>query len=149
MFEVRRLGPADTELIPEINRMYGEAFEEVDEYISDPPGKARRRELLGNDNIVLIAAFDAGGVIGALTAYVLPKIEQNRSELFLYDLAVRDTHRRRGVATRLIEEARAIARERDVWMMFIQADVGDEAPIALYRKLSVDEGVSHYFDIEP
>ncbi len=149
MFEVRRLGPADTELIPEINRMYGEAFEEVDEYISDPPGKARRRELLGNDNIVLIAAFDAGGVIGALTAYVLPKIEQNRSELFLYDLAVRDTHRRRGVATRLIEEARAIARERDVWMMFIQADVGDEAPIALYRMLSVDEGVSHYFDIEP
>ena len=149
MLEVRRLGPADTELIPEINRMYGEAFAEVDEYISDPPGKERRCELLGNDNMVLIAAFDAGEVIGALTAYVLPKIEQNRSELFLYDLAVRDTHRRRGVATRLIEEARAIARERDVWMMFIQADVGDEAPIALYRMLSVDEGVSHYFDIEP
>ena len=37
-------------------------------------------------------------MIGGLVAYVLPKFEQARSEIYLYDLAVDAAHRQRGVA---------------------------------------------------
>ena len=149
MIDIWRLGPADTALLPEVNRLYGEAFGELDEYLADPPTEARADELLGNDDAVLLVAFDGKRAVGALTAYVLPKFEQNRSELFIYDLAVAEEFRRQGIATRLIREAGHIARGRGVWMMFIQADAADEAPLALYRKLSVSEEVAHHFDIEP
>ncbi|MBV7265880.1 GNAT family N-acetyltransferase [Erythrobacter ani] len=149
MIEIRRLGDADAALLPQVNRLYGEAFGELDEYLGDPPTEAGSNELLSNDDAVLLVALDKARAIGALTAYVLPKFEQNRSELFIYDLAVAEEFRRRGIATRLIREAGNVARGRGVWMMFIQADAGDKAPLSLYRKLSVAEEVAHHFNIEP
>jgi aminoglycoside 3-N-acetyltransferase I len=37
--------------------------------------------------------------VGGLIAYELEKFERARSELYIYDLAVAEDHRRRGVAT--------------------------------------------------
>ena len=54
--------------------------------------------------------------------------------------------RRRGIATALIEELRAIARTSGAWMIFVQADHGDDPAIALYTKLGTSEDVLH-FDI--
>ena len=95
-----------------------------------------------------MAASCDGKVIGGLAAYVLPKFEQARSELYIYDLAVDEVHRRRGVATALIAELRRIAADRGVYVIFVQADHGDEPAIALYTKLGVREDVLH-FDIAP
>jgi aminoglycoside 3-N-acetyltransferase I len=41
---------------------------------------------------------------------------------------------------------RDIARRRGAWVIFVQADYGDEAAIALYTKLGEREDVMH-FDI--
>jgi len=38
-----------------------------------------------------------------LAAYELRKFEQERSEVYIYDLAVASAHRREGIATALIE----------------------------------------------
>lgn len=59
-----------------------------------------------------------------------------------------DTHRRRGVATALIEHLREIAAQRGVWVIYVQADRGDDPAIALYQKLGTREEVLH-FDIAP
>jgi aminoglycoside 3-N-acetyltransferase I len=53
-----------------------------------------------------------GTVVGGLAAYELKKFEQERSEIYIYDLAVREEHRRQGIATALIGELKAIARRR-------------------------------------
>jgi aminoglycoside 3-N-acetyltransferase I len=87
-------------------------------------------------------------VIGALVGYQLDKFEQARSEIYIYDLAVDDPHRRKGVATALIDHLRGIARERGAWVIYVQADYGDDPAIALYTKLGVREDVMH-FDIDP
>lgn len=42
-------------------------------------------------------------VVGGLAAHVLEKFEQDRREIYTYDLAISGAHRRRGVATRLIK----------------------------------------------
>jgi aminoglycoside 3-N-acetyltransferase I len=76
----------------------------------------------------------------------LQKFEQERSEVYIYDLAVAAPHRRRGIATALINELKGVARVRGADIIFVQADLEDEPAIALYTKLGVREDVLH-FDI--
>jgi len=64
------------------------------------------------------------------------------------DLAVREAHRRKGVATSLIEELKKLAVARGAYVIYVQADRGDDAAIALYTKLGTREDVMH-FDILP
>lgn len=86
--------------------------------------------------------------IGGIAAYELKKFEQERSEIYIYDLAVVAAHRREGVATALIKELKKIAAARGAYVIFVQADtaVEDEPAIALYTKLGLREDVLH-FDI--
>ena len=85
---------------------------------------------------------------GALCAYELHKFEQERSEIYIYDLAVATTHRRRGIATALIGKLQEISAARDAWVIFVQADTQPEdgPAIALYNRLGIREEVLH-FDI--
>jgi aminoglycoside 3-N-acetyltransferase I len=50
-----------------------------------------------------------GVVVCGLAAYELKKFEQERSEIYIYDLAVASEHRREGIATALIEKLKEIA----------------------------------------
>jgi aminoglycoside 3-N-acetyltransferase I len=56
--------------------------------------------------------------------------------------------RREGVASALIEELQRIATDIGAWVIYVQADYGDEPAIALYEKLGTREDVMH-FDIAP
>jgi len=94
----------------------------------------------------VLVASNGSEVVGGLVAYELHKLERARSEIYIYDLAVAEAHRRRGIATTLIERLREIARERGAWVVYVQADHGDDPAIALYAKLGVREEVLH-FDI--
>ena len=104
--------------------------------------------LLGSETFIAIAALAGTQVIGGLAAYVLPKFEQARSECYIYDLAVDAGHRRRGVATAMIRQLRELASTRGIYVIFVQADYGDDPAIALYTKLGTREDVMH-FDIMP
>jgi len=89
-----------------------------------------------------------GEVVGGIAAYELRKFEQERSEIYIYDLAVASGHRREGIATALIEKLKEISAVRGAYVIFVQADTGieDEPAIALYTKLGTREDVLH-FDI--
>lgn len=147
-FSLRRLGPADIALIRELNALFGEAFGEVETYTAAPPDDAWLKGLLAKEHVVVLAALEGEALVGGLVAYELDKLERARREVYIYDLAVAATHRRRGVATALIGHLRAIAAERGAWALFVQADHGDHPAIALYEKLGVREDVLH-FDIRP
>ncbi len=87
-------------------------------------------------------------VVGGLAAYELKKFEQERSEIYIYDLAVSSEYRRKGIATALIERLKLIAADRGAYVIFVQADtdIEDEPAIGLYTKLGLREEVLH-FDI--
>lgn len=126
--------------------MFGEAFEEVETYGAARPDAAYLERLLGGDSFIALAAVKGEEVVGGIAAYELPKYEQERSELYLYDLAVAAPHRRQGIATALIEALKRIAARRGAYVVFVQADHGDDPAIALYSKLGAREDVLH-FDI--
>lgn len=128
--------------------LFARAFDHEETYLGRQPDDAYLQRLLAGDQFVAIAAFAGPLVVGGLAGYVLPKFEQARSELYIYDLAVDATHRRLGVATAMIEELKIVAGRRGAYVIYVQADHGDEAAIALYSKLGVREDVLH-FDIAP
>jgi aminoglycoside 3-N-acetyltransferase I len=145
-FTVRRLRAADIGLMRNMLRMLGDAFNEDETFSSNPPGEAYLQRLLGKPDFVALAAMQGADVIGGLMAYELQKFEQERSEFYIYDLAVREDCRRRGVATALIDNLKPIAAASGGYVIFVQADYGDDPAIALYTKLGAREDVMH-FDI--
>jgi aminoglycoside 3-N-acetyltransferase I len=104
--------------------------------------------LLGSGCFIAAAAVEDEHVVGGIAACELHKFEQERSEIHIYDLAVAATHRRRGVATALTDELRRIATARGAWVVYVQAELGDEPAIALCTKLGACEDVLH-LDIAP
>jgi aminoglycoside 3-N-acetyltransferase I len=128
--------------------MFGEAFGEVETYTHKRPSAAYLERLLDSENFIALAALKDGAVVGGLAAYQLRKFEQERSEIYIYDLAVATAYRRQGMATALIEELKIIAAKRGAYVIYVQADRGDAAAVALYTRLGVAEAVLH-FDIEP
>ena len=145
---VRRLGSDDRASMDGLLDLFAEAFDAAEDYSSARPGADYMRRLLANDGFFAVVAEADDRVVGGLAAYELVKFEQERSEIYIYDLAVAEAQRRRGVATALIAELQAIAAARGAWVIYVQADYGDDPAIALYTKLGVREDVMH-FDIPP
>ncbi|CAN1210677.1 AAC(3)-I family aminoglycoside 3-N-acetyltransferase [Tumidithrix helvetica PCC 7403] len=143
---IRQLSANDLTLMEGMLATFGEAFDEVDTYNSSRPSNAYLKRLLNSDNFIALAALKNGSVVGGIAAYELQKFEQERSEIYIYDLAVAAAHRREGIATALIQELKKIAVARAAYVIFVQADIGDDPAIALYTKLGTREEVLH-FDI--
>jgi len=145
--DIRRLTSRDVAAMRDLLRVFAEAFEDPDSYGSHPPSDAYLRGFLDGVNTIVLAKFSAtGAVVGGLVAYVLAKFEQERTEVYIYDLAVIEAHRRRGIATQLIHGLRRIAKERGAYVIYVQADPPDAPAVALYESLGTREDVYH-FDI--
>ncbi len=145
-FTIRRLVSGDVDLVRDMLAVFGQAFEDVHTYTQAQPDQQYLDKLLGSETVVVLIALQGADVVGGLVAYELEKLEQRRSEMYIYDLAVAEQHCRRGVATGLITQVRTIASQRGAHVVFIQADLEDDPAIQLYTKLGVREDVLH-FDI--
>lgn len=143
---IRRLEAGDDDLFGKMLDLFGAVFDDKITYGANRPDAGYVARLLENPAFIALVAIEDGDVVGALAGYELPKFEQARSEFYIYDLAVDERHRRKGVATELIEAMRAAAKAAGGWVVFVQADHGDDPAIALYTKLGVREDVLH-FDI--
>ena len=146
-FSIRLLGPSDVTLMQAMMTYFGDAFEDAKNYGGARPSAAYLKRLLGSNHFIALVALKGGAVVGGIAAYELDKFEQERKEIYIYDLAVASADRREGIATALIQELKKIAAARGAYVVFVQADRGDAPAIALYSKLGTREDVLH-FDIE-
>lgn len=145
-FMIRRLGSADAALLRKLNALFSDAFADPETYAAAPPTEAYLEDLLAKQHVVALVALAGDEVLGGLVAYELDKFERMRREFYIYDLAVAARHRRRHVATDLIAHLRGIAARRGAYVIYVQADYGDDPALALYDKLGAREEVLH-FDI--
>ena len=147
-FTIHSLTSADADRMRALLGVFGDAFEDTPTYRDAQPSTAYLECLLGSASFIALAAMQDDDVIGGLAAYELKKFEQERSEIYIYDLAVAVAQRRRGVASALIDELKRIAAARGAWVIFVQADYGDDPAISLYTEFGEREDVLH-FDIPP
>jgi aminoglycoside 3-N-acetyltransferase I len=146
IFNVRRLARKDVFIMKEMLEVFGTAFSDVETYSGSCPTVEYLEHLLTSDSFIAIAASKDGEIVGGLAAYELRKFERERSEIYIYDLAVAEKHRREGIATSLIVELKRVAMERGAYVIYVQADLSDYPAISLYSKLGVRKDVLH-FDI--
>lgn len=146
-YTYKQLHESDIPLLHGLLRVFGAAFEDVATYQKVMPRSEYLQVLLAKPTFIALVALDADGlVVGGLTAYVLEKFEQERSEVYIYDLAVAEEHRRKGIARNLITELKRIAKEKGAYIIYVQADPPDEPAVKLYQSLGAREDVYH-FDI--
>jgi aminoglycoside 3-N-acetyltransferase I len=146
-YTYKRLGEPDVATLKGLLKVFGEAFNDVATYQDAVPSDEYLKSLLGSRDFIAVAAMAGDEVVGGLAAYVLNKFEQDRREIYIYDLAVAEAHRRKGVATAVISKLKEVGREINAYVIFVQADPGDEPAIKLYESLGTREDV-HHFDIK-
>jgi len=146
-YSYKQLTPSDVKLLKELLKVFDDAFNEVDTYQKAVPSDAYLQTLLSKTHFIALVAMADDEVVGGIAAYELEKFEQDRREIYIYDLAVAEIHRRKGLATGLINELKRLAKERKAYVIYVQADVEDEPAIKLYESLGTKENVLH-FDIQ-
>jgi aminoglycoside 3-N-acetyltransferase I len=109
--------------------MMATVFEEEHEDLSD----SYVDKLLAREDMWILAAFSADEIVGGLTAHVLPLTRIESREIFIYDLAVREDHQRRGVGRLLVNDLRRLALDAGIDDLFVPADNDDAHALEFYR----------------
>lgn len=145
-YKIARLLPSQVVQFRQMNEMFAEVFNDADSYQAKPPGDAYLQRLLQKHHVIALAALDGEKIIAGLVAYVLEKFEQERSEVYIYDLAVHEAYRRQGIARAVIAELKKIAQTIGAWVIYVQADKAEEDLPArrLYESMGEREDVFHY-----
>src|ERR1700755_616217 len=92
-FGVARLSPSDVALLRQLLSVFGKVFDDVDTYGRHQPRQSYLEDMLACGDFIALAALAGDDVVGGLVAYELRKFEQERSEIYIYDLAVDAAHR--------------------------------------------------------
>jgi ribosomal protein S18 acetylase RimI-like enzyme len=97
----------------------------------DGPGDPET--LLSDPRTLMLVAFDGERPVGFALAHELPRRHGDRSKLFVYEVDVAETHRRRGIGSALLARLAELARERGIRVGFVLTDEDNVAANALYR----------------
>ncbi|MCK6546367.1 GNAT family N-acetyltransferase [Myxococcota bacterium] len=129
--EVRRLTVDDAAPARAMFRLFAEVFETEyselgDDYLA---------RILSRPDLWALAAFEDGVVVGGITAHVLMMTRSESSELFIYDLAVRPEHQRRGIGRRLVSALLDAGRAAGITVAFVPADDEDVHALDFYRAI--------------
>lgn len=128
---VQRLTPADRTLAREMFLTMAGVFEVP----AEPLGDAYLDRLLARADFRAFAALDGDRVVGGLRAHVLPMTSSERSELFLYDIAVLPEQQRRGVGRALVDALREMGDAEGIDIVWVPADNEDAHALDFYRAL--------------
>jgi ribosomal protein S18 acetylase RimI-like enzyme len=119
--EIRVLGPGDDATVVAAQHLF------------DGPAKAdATTRFLGEPGSHLLLAYVDGEPAGFVSGVEVTHPDKG-TEMFLYELAVDEAHRRRGHARALIGALAALARERGCTCMFVFVDDDNEVGRAAYR----------------
>jgi aminoglycoside 3-N-acetyltransferase I len=126
-----RLAPGDSAQARALFGLMADVFEEDRGELSDAYVDA----LLGRAKFWAIAAFVGDEIVGGITAHTLPMTRSEVSEIFIYDLAVRRDHQRKGVGRQLVTYLRLAAAAIGIRLVFVPAANDDAHALEFYRAI--------------
>ena len=126
-----RLTAADFTVAGNLFQLMAAVFEEERSPLSD----AYLIRILSQPDFWVLAAYWGDELVGGITAHTLPMSRSESSELFIYDLAVLETHQRKGIGRRLMVDLYSAAQAVGIDDMFVPADNEDEHAVDFYHAL--------------
>jgi ribosomal protein S18 acetylase RimI-like enzyme len=126
---IRRLGSGDDADVMDAADLFDQ-----------PPQQPAVGTFLGSSTHHLLMACRSGRPVGFVTGVEMTHPDKG-TEMFVYELAVAPEERRKGVATALLGELRAIAKGKRCYGMWVLTDEDNVAALAAYRSAGAsDEG---------
>jgi ribosomal protein S18 acetylase RimI-like enzyme len=127
--EVKVLQPGDARILSNV----------AAEVFDNPIDPQLTREFLADPRHHIAVAIDNGQVVGFASGvhYVHP---DKPPEMWINEVGVAPTHRRRGLAKAVLQSLLQIARERNCSSAWVLTDQTNEAAIALYESAGGTEG---------
>ncbi len=126
-----RLQATDEPLARQLFLLIAEVFENETTPLSTP----YLERLLGRPDFWAIAAFAGDRLAGGLTAFTLPLITSESSEIFLYDIAVHPDFQRQGIGRQLVAHLRQAASSEGIESLWVPADNEDQHALDFYHAL--------------
>ena len=117
MTDIRRLAPGDDALVLAAAELF-----------DGPPRPDATAKFLASDDHHLLLALDGGRAVGFVSGVETTHPDKG-TEMFLYELAVAEGARGRGVGRSLVAALAALARQRGCYGMWVLTD--DDNPAAL------------------
>lgn len=143
------LGANDVALMRQAITLFEEVFEEEQE---EPPSAAWLEGLLASDRFVALVAVDDevdNAVVGAATMHLLPNYGNGKQDGYIYDLGVAPGHRRRGIASLLMQALAEDAQTRAIGDLWLQAHGEDVEAVSFYESLGLEADDVKYFEFAP
>ncbi len=120
----------------------GAAIVAAGELFDSVPDLATSTRFLVTPGHHLLIAYEDDQPAGFVSGVELTHPDKG-TEMFLYELAVAEAFRRRGIGKALINALREIARERDCYDMWVLTDGDNDAALATYRATGTTAESSH------
>jgi aminoglycoside 3-N-acetyltransferase I len=129
---VRRLRPGDEDAVLAAASLFDQ-----------PPDLEATRRFLAEPTHHMLFAYDDGGKpVGFISGIEVTHPDKG-TEVFLYELAVDEPARRRGIGTALVQALEALARERGCYGMFAFTDADNEAALTTYARAGAKPPSTH------
>lgn len=120
--DIRHLGPGDEDAVLAAGSLFD----------SEPDREATRR-FLAEPTHHLLLAYDGDGAAVGFVSGVETTHPDKGTEMFLYELAVDEAARRRGIGRALVEALAALARERGCYGMWVGTEPDNVAARRTYE----------------
>jgi aminoglycoside 3-N-acetyltransferase I len=120
--QIQRLGPGHEREVLAAPALFDE-----------PPDPVAVSAYLRDERNVFLWAREGGRAAGFLRGTVLGQLKGTHPQIFLYEIAVLEEFRRRGIGRGLVEWLLRYAREAGCDEVFVFTDPGNTAAVALYR----------------
>lgn len=120
--EVRRLGVEDAAIACEVACVHKDRVVEVD-YM---------RRFLANPRNHLVVAFCDGQIAGFALGYETDRVDRDQTQMCLYEVDVRQDHRRKGVGRAVVNELKRICKANNCVNMWVITDESNEPAKRLY-----------------
>ena len=126
----KKLTDSDLHHLIALIRLYEDVFE-MRNFIM--PNHDYLQTLLHQESPFFVVALLDDVVIGGLTAHILPSTYFPSSEIYIYDLAVRTEHQRKGIGRELIASLKKYCASLGMKEIFVQADIEDQHALDFYN----------------
>lgn len=146
-YRIQKLGVSDIKYFQQLIILFANVFEEKELSISDLPEEAYLKRMLEKQDFHVLVALGDDRVIGGVTGYELELYSEKKKEMYLYDLAVDEGHRKKGVGRSLITSLKEIAQKRAVSLIFVEAHAEDTGAIEFYRAIGAEMDDVRHFNI--
>jgi ribosomal protein S18 acetylase RimI-like enzyme len=133
--DIRALGPGDDELVFAASHLFDQ-----------PPRPDATAAFLADGRHHLLVAYDGTRPVGFVSGVEVTHPDKG-TEMFLYELAVDEPFRRRGIGRNLVERLAAEGRRAGCYGMWVVTDHDNEAARATYDGTGADSETGQVVEV--